>query len=195
MEPNHSSVIVAFSPCHQLTKLHWTFWRTNSLLLLPQTFFIANGLHLNINSRVYNLDAKKQLHEIYRYNLDDSNYTYKALGNANLPEFYSSVKYIWERRTNLKTIHLNIIYITQPRFTMINSPQEITGYFGELFVTLQEKLQFKFSLSEQNDCWGILLDNGSYSCMFGKLQRGESDWSLAGKELRNTLQYRERYPI
>jgi hypothetical protein len=66
---------------------------------------------------------------------------------------------------------------------MINPPHEIMGYLGELFVTLQEKLQFKFSLSEHIDqCLGIFLDNGSYSCMFGKLQTGESNWSLAGKE-------------
>ena len=180
---NHSSVIVAFSSCHQLTQVHWTFWRTNSLILLPQTFFIANGLHLNINSRVYNLDGIGQVHEIYRYNLDDSKYTHKALGNTSSPEFHHNLKYIWDRRTDLSTIHINIIYINQDTFTMINPPHEIMGYLGELFVTLQEKLQFKFSLSEHIDqCLGILLDNSSYSCMFGKLQTGESNWSLAGKE-------------
>jgi hypothetical protein len=57
------------------------------------------------------------------------------------------------------------------------------GYLGELFVNLQEKLQFKFNLSKQIDnCRGVLLGNGSYSCMFGKLQRGESNWAFAGKE-------------
>jgi hypothetical protein len=150
---------------------------------LPQTFFIADRLQLNINSRIYNLDAKEQVYEIYRYNLDDSKYTYKALGNTSSPDFHHTVKYIWDRRTNLSTIHLNIIYINLHPFTVINPPQEIMGYLGELFVTLQEKLQFKFSLSEHIDqCLGIFLDNGSYSCMFGKLQTGESNWSLAGKE-------------
>jgi hypothetical protein len=64
---------------------------------------------------------------------------------------------------------------------MIKSAQNIKGYLGQLFVMLQEKLQFKFTLSEQeNNCWGSLIANGSYSCMFGKLQRGESNWALTG---------------
>jgi hypothetical protein len=188
MKPTRSSVIVTFSPCYQLSQVHCTFWRTNSLLLLPQTFFIANDLKLNLNSRVYSLDVKEQVHEIYQYNLDDTKYTYKTLGNTNSPEFHQTVKYIWERRTDLSTIHLDIIYITQPQFTMINSAHEITGYLGELFVALQEKFQFQFSLLEQIDqCWGILLGNGSYSCMFGKLQRGESNWSLAGRVKKHIL--------
>jgi hypothetical protein len=54
-------------------KAHWTFWRSNSLLLMPQTFFIAYDLQLNINSRVYSLDEREQVHEIYRYNLDENN--------------------------------------------------------------------------------------------------------------------------
>jgi hypothetical protein len=40
---------------------------------MPQTLFIANGLQLNINSRVYSLDEREQVHEIYRYNLDENN--------------------------------------------------------------------------------------------------------------------------
>jgi hypothetical protein len=150
---------------------------------LPQTFFIANDLQININSRVYNLDAEEKVHEIFRYNLDDRKYTYKPLGNTSPPDFHQTVKYIWERRTDLSSIQLNVIYINLHSFTMINSQQEITGYIGELFVILQEKFQFKFSLSEQIDqCWGAPSDNGSYSCMFGKLQRGESHWALTGKE-------------
>ena len=181
MEPNHSLVIVAFSSCHQLNKIHWTFWRINSLILLPQTLSITNSLQLNINSRVYHLDEQQQLHDIFRYNLEDINYVSKSLGNTNLTNFHDTVNYIWERRTDLSTIHLNIVYIHYPPFTMIKSAQNIKGYLGQLFVMLQEKLQFKFTLSEQeNNCWGSLIANGSYSCMFGKLQRGESNWALTG---------------
>ncbi len=67
MEQNHSLVIVAFSPCKQLNNVHWTFWRNNSLILLPQAIFIANSLQLNINSRVYHLDTEEQLLEIYQF--------------------------------------------------------------------------------------------------------------------------------
>jgi hypothetical protein len=183
MELNESSVIVAFSPCQQLTKAPWTFWRNNSLILLPQTFFIANSLQLNINSRVYHLDAKQQLYEIYRYNLEDTDYAFQAVGDTNSADFHETAKYIWERRTDLSNIHIYVIYINHPPFTMIKSAQDIQGYLGELFVALQEKLQFRFTLSEQVDqCWGIPLDNGSYSCMFGKLQRQENSWAIAGEQ-------------
>jgi hypothetical protein len=65
---------------------------------------------------------------------------------------------------------------------MVKPPQEMIGYLGELFGMLQEKLKFKFEMTEQVDkCWGRMLDNGSYSCMFGNLQRGESNWSIAGR--------------
>jgi hypothetical protein len=182
LKQNYSSVIVAFYPCQQLSKVHWTFWRLNSLILLPQTFFLANSLQLNLNSRVYYLDEEDRLHEIYRYNLDDINYTYKALGNTSSRDFHHTVKYIWERRTDLSTIHINIKYINFYPFTMVKHPQEVQGFLGELFLMVQEKLQFKYHLSEQIDkCWGSLLDNGSYSCMFGKIQQGESNWSIAGK--------------
>jgi hypothetical protein len=143
---------------------------------------MATSLQLNLNSRVYHLDEEEQLHEIYRYNLEDTNYTYKSLGNVKSTDFHQIVKYIWERRTDLSTIHLNIIYVNYHPFTMVNHPQDVKGYLGELFLMVQEKLQFKYSLSEQIDkCWGSLLDNGSYTCMFGKIQKGESNWSIAGK--------------
>ena len=183
MEQHRSLVIVAFLSCQQLSNIHWTFWRNNSLILLPQAIFIADSLQLNINSRVYHLDTQEQLHEIYRYNLDDRNYSYKPVGNKNSTEFHQTVKYIWDRRTDLSTIHLNIIYIHYHPFTMIKPPQEMIGYLGELFNLLQEKLKFKFDVTERVDkCWGRMLDNGSYSCMFGKIQRGESNWSIAGKD-------------
>ncbi len=182
MELDHSLVIVAFSPCKQLNNVNWTFWRNNSLILLPQAIFIANSLQLNINSRIYHLDTEEQLHEIYRYNLDDRNYNYKTVGCTNSSDFHQTVKYIWDRRTDLSTIPLNIIYINYYPFTMVKSPQEMKGYLGELFGMLQEKLKFEFDMTEQVDkCWGSLLDNGSYSCMFGKIQRGESNWSIAGR--------------
>jgi len=181
MDQTQSLVIVAFSPCQQLTQVPWTYWRNNSLILLPQTFFIANSLQLNINSRVYHLDAKQQLYEIYRYNLEDTDYAFQAVGDTNSADFHETAEYIWERRTDLSNIHLDIIYINHPPFTMIKSAQDIQGYLGELFVTLQGKLQFRFTLSEQlNNCWGSLLANGTYSCMFGKLQRQENSWAIAG---------------
>ena len=183
MDQTQSLVIVAFSPCQQLTKAPWTFWRNNSLILLPQTFFMANSLQLNINSRVYHLDAKQQLYEIYRYNLEDTDYVFQPVGNTNSTDFHATAKYIWERRTYLSNIHLDIIYINHPPFTMIKSAEDIQGYLGELFVTLQEKLQFRFTLSEQlNNCWGSLLANGTYSCMFGTLQRQENSWAIAGEQ-------------
>ena len=62
---------------------------------------------------------------------------------------------------------------------MIEPPQNPTGYLSELFLLLQEKLQFKYNLTKHVDCYGEKLSNGSYSCMYGTLQRGESNWSIA----------------
>ena len=104
MDQNHSSVIFDFSPCEELTKVPWTFWRRNFLFLWPQTQFIASRLQLNLNSRVYSLDEDLLLREIYKYNLDDKNYTYKNVGNTNSKNFLENVKYIWERRSNLSTV-------------------------------------------------------------------------------------------
>jgi len=180
MEQNHSSVILAFSACtKQLSNLHWTFWRKNSLILLPQTLFIANSLQLNLNSRVYSLDEDLSLHEIYRYNLEDKNYTYTNLGKTNSTDFPENVKYIWERRSNLSTVHLNVLYINYIPYNMIEPPRKPEGYLAELFLILQERLQFKYNLKNCGDCWGEKLGDGNYTCMYGELQRGKGNWTIA----------------
>jgi hypothetical protein len=138
-------------------------------------------LQLRVNSRIYYLDEYQWLHEIYRFNLEDLNYTQFKLGQASSSLLKRNLSYIWERRSNLSTTHLNVIYINYKPFTMITKrPLQIDGYLGELFVLLQEKLKFNFTLTEHEaDCWGSNTGNGTYNCMFGKLQSGQSSWSLA----------------
>ena len=57
---------------------------------------------------------------------------------------------------------------------------KISGYFGELFLLLQDYLQFKFTLVEPTDKKvGSLLGNGSFDGLIGKLQQGEGNWSFS----------------
>ena len=181
IDQNDSTVIVALSSCQQFSKIPATVWKYNILILLPQSHKIAKNLQLTVNSRIYYLDEEHWLHEIYRYNWNDQNYTQIRLGQANSSKFGLNLNYIWERRSNLSNIHLNIIYRNLDPYTNIaKSPLTIKGYLGELFLLLQEKLKFNFTLIDnEDDCWGTDTGNGTYNCMFGKLQRGQSNWSIA----------------
>ena len=165
----------------ELKNLSSTFWRDNSLLLLPQSEAIAKDLQLNIDSRVYNLSADGWISEVYKISVNNVLLTVRSLGNVFDRNFSRNVESIWERRSNLSEIHLNIVYANFSPYVMpADNGKSVTGYHGDLFKMLQEKLKFKFTLIENNTfLHGQNIGNGSYDGMIGMLQRGESNWSLS----------------
>ena len=173
--------MVPLSPCKELSNLNWTFWRSNSIILMPQTKTISASLSINFNSRIYFLNLDNKLFEIYKYNLQDKNHVEKELGSTNLTNFLKAVTYIWDRRANLRNIHLNMIYNDYPPFSIKqNDTRVIKGYHGELFHFLQETLQFSYNIFFQEDrAWGTEIKNGTYNGMLGKIQAGYKNWSIA----------------
>lgn len=176
-----STVFVAVAPCTQLAQKHWIFWKNNSLILTPQTKGVAPYLDINYNSRIYHIDSNQTVFEIYKYQLHDLNYTEQRIGESKSPSMLAKSSFIWERRTNLSSIHLNITYISFPPVNIkLNDSGNVTGVYAELFFALQKKLGFSYSLNLQKENqWGSLDDNGSYDGLFGHLQKGEANWSIA----------------
>jgi len=149
------NVFVGLTPCMELTFKHWTFWRKNSLFLLPQTISLATELNLNLNSRIYYLDSNFSFFEIYKYQPNDYNFNIRKINDAITPDISKKTKSIWERRSNLSTIHLNINYINNPPYTKKeNGSQKVTGFLGEIFYELQENLGFQYTLIDpESNVW------------------------------------------
>ena len=179
--------MVPLSPCKELSNLNWTFWRSNSIILMPQTKTISASLSINFNSRIYFLNLDNKLFEIYKYNLQDKNHVEKELGSTNLTNFLKAVTYIWDRRANLRNIHLNMIYNDYPPFSIKqNDTRVIKGYHGELFHFLQETLQFSYNIFFQEDrAWGTEIKNGTYNGMLGKILHGNINWGVSDFTMTN----------
>jgi Ligated ion channel L-glutamate- and glycine-binding site len=175
------NIFVALSPCKELTFKHWTFWRNNSLFLLPETKYIATNLKLNLNSRIYYLDSSLSVFEIFKYQQEDISNVEQKIGNANSTELLSKTSFIWERRSNLTKVCLHVIYIEKSPFIIAgNESQKLKGFFGEIFHTLQENLGFKYVLHHRKDnIYGPLQTNGHYSGLLGDIQLGKSNWSVS----------------
>jgi hypothetical protein len=175
------NVFVALSPCKELSFRHWTFWRNNYLILLPQTVSTAEHLSLNLNSRIYFLDSDLSFFEIYKYQPKDLKYTIRPIGDFTSPELPNRTQFIWERRSNLSTIHLNINYINNPPYTIIkNSSERVGGFLGEIFNALKDNLGFHCTFNDEElNVWGYIQDNGSYSGIIGQVQMGKANWSIA----------------
>jgi hypothetical protein len=160
---------------------HWTFWRNNTLFLLPETKYISAYLNLNLNSRVYFLDTNLSLYEIFKYQLEDPQHTEQRIGDVNLTSLLSKIDYIWKRRTDLRNIHLNIIYLNNPPFNIReNGSQRVEGFFGEIFQILQSNLGFHYTLIDPgNSSFGSPQSNGLYNGLLGQIQTGKVNWSLS----------------
>jgi hypothetical protein len=179
------NVFVVLSSCKELTFKHWTFWRNNSLFLLPQTISLAAELNLNLNSRIYYLDSDFSFFEIYKYQPDDSTYNIQKIGDAINPDLAHKTKFIWERRSNLSTIHLNINYLHNPPYTeKEKGSQRLSGFLGEIFYALQENLGFQYTHSDpESTIWGYLQENGTYNGLLGQIQIGKINWSISDMTL------------
>jgi hypothetical protein len=178
---NDINIFVSLSPCKELISKHWTFWRNNSLFLLPETKYIAAKLNLNINSRIYYLDLSLSLFEIFKYQQEDITHVEQKIGNANSTELLSKTGFIWERRSNLTKVCINIIYIEKYPFIIAgNGSQKLKGFLGEIFHTLQENLGFNYVLHCRKDnVYGPLQTKGHYSGLLGDIQMGKSNWSIS----------------
>ena len=166
-------------PCIELSHLPSTFWKNHSLILLPQSQMIAKDLHLNIDSRVYSLTDDGFISEIYQV-MPMRKANSSVIGNIKQKNFQANVQTIWERRSNLQNIHLNIVYANVSPYSIIeNDTSKITGYFGDIFNILQEKLNFNFTLI-RNDVFGRdEKGNCSFDGMIGMLQAGVGNWSIS----------------
>ena len=166
-------------PCIELSHLPSTFWKNHSLILLPQSQMIAKDLHLNIDSRVYSLTEDGFISEMYQV-MPTRKPNVSVIGNIKDNNFQANVQSIWERRSNLQDIHLNILFANYSPYTIIkNDTSNITGYFGDIFNLLQEKLRFNFTLIRQ-DLFGKN-DPGhcSFDGIIGMLLTGVGNWSIS----------------
>ena len=178
---NDCSVLMALSGCKELATKPSTFWRNHSLILTPDTKPMARDLNLGLDSRIYHISAT-HLFEIFKYNSHDSEVAQQEIGrlDATGPKLVKPV-YIWDRRTNLSRVHLNIVYLNRPPFVFVEEGSiKVGGFLGDVFHYLQNNLGFRYSLHHQeDDKWGSLGENGTYDGLLGKLQSGNMSWSLA----------------
>ena len=173
-------VLVPLSPCKELSNVPWAFWSNNSIILMPQTKSIASALSINFNSRIYFLDFDQKLFEIFKYSPQDQNYVQQEVGLTNSTNFLNTATYIWDRRNDLSSIHVNIIFVDYPPFSIKqNDPSVVKGYHGEMFHSLQQTLQFSYDAFVQEDqVWGDL-KNGTYDGMMGEIQHGNMNWGVS----------------
>ena len=169
------------TPCEGLAAKGWLFWRDNSLILTPHSKDIAPYLSLNYNSRVYFLNSNLSLYEIYKYQRSDKEFVQQKIGEVTSSDIAKEPTYIWERRSNLSSIHLDIVYATyQPLLVNENNNAlAIKGLYADIFFALHQEMGFKYSLhAQEGNVWGFLLGNGSYSGLFGQIQSGKMVWSI-----------------
>ena len=173
--------MVATAPCRGLTVKDWVFWKNNPLILLPHTKGVASDMNINFNSRIYSLDLNYSLFEIFKYHTMSSSYALQYIGNTASSSFVKNAQYIWSRRSNLSDVNLQIIYGGYPPFIWEEKEsQNVKGFYGEIFFALHEKLQFQYTLHRQRDnVWGAIQKNGLYTGLFGELQSGRINWSIA----------------
>ena len=148
---------------------------------MPDTESIAKDLSMHLNSRVYHLDSNFSLYEIFQYQSWNTSYVKQKIGDTSTRDFTKNSDYIWKRRSNLNSTQLAIIYGNYPPLTWKgNNSVDVRGLYGEIFFALQEKLLFQYTIHHQEDnMWGTLQENGSYSGMFGQIQNGKMNWSIA----------------
>jgi hypothetical protein len=141
---------------------------------------IVKDLELRIDSRVYSLTAIGWLSEIYKTEMNSKLKVTRSMGNVFAKNFALKLQSIWERRSNLTEIHLKIVYAASSPYAMpTKNGLRVTGYNGDLFHTLQEKLNFKYTLIENSTfAHGQNNGNGSFDGMIGMLQKGQSNWSV-----------------
>ena len=64
-------------------------------------------------------------------------------------------------------------------FSFLNDGGDLTGFYGEVFKILSERLNFTYTLSTHDDgeelIYGTLQENGQFNGYVGKIQRGELD--------------------
>ena len=102
--------LIAIQSCKELTLLPSQYWKNISIILLPQSHWIAKDLQLNIDSRVYSMDPNQQIYEMYKVNPWDTSIIENKIGQINNSVDLAATKNIWERRSNLSSLHLTIIY-------------------------------------------------------------------------------------
>ena len=175
------TVFVAIAPCSELSQKQWIFWKNNSLILIPQSKSISSDLNNTYNSRIYFISSNLTVYEIFKYPLPHANDTEQKIGVASSTAFLSESSYIWDRRSNLSRIHLNVMYVIFPPIIFnVNGSDKVSGVYGDLFYALQEKLGFSYSLSYQREnSFGTMNESGSYDGIFGHIQSGEVNWSIA----------------
>ena len=176
---NDFAVFVAMADCDELGQKKWTFWKDHPLILTTEN--LPSHLDVNCNSRIYHIDSNLSVLETYKHQEHDLNYVVQRVGDARSLDSIAKSGYIWDRRTNLSNVHLNIVYILFPPIIMKqNNSETITGVYVDLFNALQEKLGFTYSLYQQvNNTFGSLDANGSFDGLFGEIQRGKANWSIA----------------
>jgi hypothetical protein len=155
---------------------------------VPQTEAIASGLNINLNSRIYFLDSNLSLFEIYKFQPEDATYTQLKIGDANSTDLSNKTKFIWERRSNLSKIHLNLTYLQNHPFIMKEKGSlKVDGFFGEIFYILQENLGFHYTLHNlKENIYGSIQVNGSYNGILGEIQKGKINWSISDMTLSLT---------
>jgi len=193
------NIFIALSPCKELYFSHWTFWRNNSLILFPQTISTAEHLSLNLNSRIYFLDSDLSFYEIYKYELQDLKYTISKFGDVTSPDLLNKTKFIWERRSNLSTIHLNMNYFNNPPYTIkTRGSQKVSGFLGEIFYSLQGALMFQYTLNDpDSNGWGYIQSNGSYNGILGLIEMGTINMSISDTALtwKRSLTFDFSFPL
>jgi len=178
---NEKTVFVTANLCQEMAGREWPFWKSNSLILLNHTKDHTTDLQLNLNSRIYYLDTNFSLFEMFKYQPSNLLHTEQIIGNTLSDGFVPSTQFIWNRRSNLSSVYLGVIYGGYPPIVWKeNNTGLIKGMYAVIFSALQEKLQFKYTLHHQEDgVWGNLQTNGSFNGMFGKIQSGKINLSIA----------------
>ena len=160
----------------EFKEINWTKWKKNPLIILPQTQLLTVQLNLHFSSRVYYLDTDLTLFEVYKTRLEDSMMVKLPVVKLNAPSSHIS---IWDRRTNLSSVHLTVMYFNSYPFVNVSEdPFKIEGFFGEIFSLLQDKLQFQFTLSQLTDDQGNRLRNQTYNGITKELEAGRANWSI-----------------
>ena len=172
---------MATTPCHGLAEKDWTFWNKNVLILIPNGDGMVADLQMNLNSRIYYLDSNFSFFEIFKYHPLQLDYVEQKICDSANIDADKNYDFIWKRRSNLSGLHVQIIYIHYPPLVWKgSSSRDVRGLYGEIFYALQEKLHFQYTIHHQEDNQlGTHQGNGSYSGLFGQMQNGKVNWSIA----------------
>ena len=137
-------------------------------------------------------DSNVYLYSVVRENTVKIFEAYKA--GINLPlivkiwGLWSSLKGLelvnnstkWARRSDLSGVEITATFIENPPFFVFEKNATLaSGYFGEVWNTLQEVLKFNGSIFPTADGnFGALDSNGKWNGVIGTLVRKEADVSI-----------------